>query len=79
VGGVFDDFFDERGGSGGFAGEVGAGCLEGVEEEAGAAEVDFVRGDAVHDFADGVLDGAAVFGVGEVEGAAAAAAGVAGA
>jgi hypothetical protein len=37
-------------------GEVGGGELEGVEEEAGAAEVDVVAGDAVDDAAEGVLD-----------------------
>ena len=55
-------------------GEVGAGDLEAVEEEAGAAGVDVVGGDAAEDLADGGLDGGAVFGVGEVEGGAAAAA-----
>jgi hypothetical protein len=33
-------------------GEVEAGDLEAVEEEAGAAAVDVVRGDALEDFAD---------------------------
>ena len=55
-------------------GEVEAGDLEAVEEEAGAAGVDVVGGDALEDFADGVLDGGTVFGEGEVEGGAAAAA-----
>ena len=49
------------------AGQVGAGDLEAVEEEAGAAGVDLVAGDAAEDFADGELDGGAVFGHGEVE------------
>ena len=49
------------------AGEVGAGDLEAVEEEAGAARVDLVAGDAAEDFSDGELDGGAVFGHGEVE------------
>ena len=72
--GVGGDFFDGLGGifsfvAGGFglAGEVGAGDLEAVEEEAGAAGVDLVAGDAAEDFADGELDGGAVFGHGEVE------------
>ncbi|WP_148103871.1 hypothetical protein [Edaphobacter aggregans] len=51
----------------GVAGQVGAGDLQAVEEEAGAAGVDFVAGDAAEDFADGELDGGAVFGHGEVE------------
>ena len=58
-------------------GEVEAGDLEAVEEEAGAAGVDVVGGDAAEDFADGGLEGGAVVGVGdgEVEGGAAASAG----
>jgi hypothetical protein len=36
--------------------EVAGGELEGVEEEAGAAEVDVVAGDAEHDVSDGLLD-----------------------
>ena len=55
-------------------GEVGAGDLEAVEEESGAAGVDVVGGDAAEDLADGGLDGGAVFGMGEVEGGASAAA-----
>ena len=55
-------------------GEVEAGDLEAVEEEAGAARVDFVGGDALQDFADGGLDGGAVFGEWQVEGGAAASA-----
>jgi hypothetical protein len=39
-----------------------AGDLEAVEEEAGAAGVDVVCGDALEDFADGGLDRGAVFG-----------------
>jgi hypothetical protein len=61
--------------AGGF-GEVEAGDLEAVEEEAGAAGVDVVGGDALEDLADGVLDGGAVFGQGEFEGGAAGSAGV---
>jgi hypothetical protein len=43
-------------------GEVEAGDLEAVEEQAGAAGVDVVGGYALQNFADGVLDGGAVFG-----------------
>jgi hypothetical protein len=42
-------------------GEVEAGDLEAVEEQAGAARVDVVGGDALQDLADGVLDRGAVF------------------
>jgi len=42
--------------------QVEAGDLEAVEEEAGAAWVDIVGGDALQDLADGGLDGGAVFG-----------------
>jgi hypothetical protein len=55
-------------------GEVEAGDLEAVEEEAGSAGVDVVGGDALEDLADGGLDGGAVFGERQVEGGAAAAA-----
>jgi hypothetical protein len=58
----------------GWFGEVEAGDLEAVEEQAGAAGVDVVGGDALQDFSDGGLDGGAVFGEGQVEGGAAAAA-----
>jgi hypothetical protein len=47
--------------------EVGAGDLESVEEEAGAAGVDVAGGEALEDEADGELDGGAVLGDGEVE------------
>ncbi len=69
VGLVEGDFVDGVGGRGGFGGfgEVGGGDLEGVEEEAGAAGVEFVGGDAAHEDADGGLDGGAVLGEGEVE------------
>jgi len=60
---------------GGGFGEVEAGDLEAVEEEAGAAGVDVVRGDALEDFADGGLDGGAVFRERDFEGGAAALAG----
>ena len=46
-------------------GEVEAGDLQAVQEEAGAAGVDAVGGDAEEDFADGVLDGGSVFWAGE--------------
>ena len=59
---------------GGWLGKVEAGDLEAVEEEAGAAWVDVVGGDALEDLADGDLDGGAVFGKRDVEGGAAAAA-----
>ncbi|HWY03355.1 MAG TPA: hypothetical protein VNX60_06785 [Candidatus Acidoferrum sp.] len=67
--GVGGDFFDRGGIAGGFglAGDVEAGDLESVEEQSGALGVDFVAGDATEDFADGGLDGAAVFGDGDVE------------
>jgi hypothetical protein len=53
-------------------GEVEAGDLEAVEEEAGAARVDVVGGDAAEDFSDGMLDGGTVFRQRKVEGGAAA-------
>jgi hypothetical protein len=67
--GVVDDLGDGLGGliAGVGFGEVEAGDLEAVEEQAGAAGVDLVGGDAAEDFADGLLDGRAVFGVGEGE------------
>jgi hypothetical protein len=54
--------------------QVEAGDLEAVEEEAGAAWVDVVGGDALKDLADGGLDREAVFWKRQVEGGAAAAA-----
>jgi hypothetical protein len=42
--------------------QVQAGNLEAVEEEAGAAGIDVVGGDTLQDFADGGLDGGAIFG-----------------
>ena len=48
-------------------GEVVAGELDGVENEAGAALVDGLVGNADGDFAEGLLDGVAVLGTGEVE------------
>ncbi len=64
--GVVDDFLD-RGQDdvvfvlvGALFGEVEGGDLEGVEEESGAAGIEIVGGDALHDFAEGGLDGGAV-------------------
>jgi hypothetical protein len=72
--GVVDDGVD-----GGFgevvgvgSGEVEAGDLEAVEEQAGAAGVEVVGRDAREDFAEGELDGGAVFEGGDVEDGAAA-------
>ena len=56
-------------------GQVEGGDLEAVEEQAGAAGVEVVGGDALEDLADGGLDGGAVLGEGQVEGGAAGAAG----
>lgn len=49
------------------AGEVGAGDLEGVEEQTGASRVDVVVGDAGEDLAEGALDGGAAGGGFEAE------------
>ncbi len=49
-------------------GEVQAGDLQAVEEESCSLGVEVVGGDALEDDVDGGLDGAAVFGQGEVEG-----------
>lgn len=78
-GGVDGDLFHGLGFGGGFGeglhfGEIEAGDLEAVEEEAGAAGVDVVGGDALEDFADGGLDGGSVFGERQVEDGAAASA-----
>ena len=61
---------------GGGRGQVAAGDLEAVEEESGAAGVEFVGGDAAEDMSDGGLEVRAVVGIGEgeVEGPASAAA-----
>jgi hypothetical protein len=66
---VYGDLFYGLGFDMGFCGicgldfwQVEAGDLEAVEEEAGAAGIDVVGGDALEDFADGGLDGGAVFG-----------------
>jgi hypothetical protein len=64
VGGDLFDDFDWLGSgvvAGGGFGEVEAGDLEAVEEEAGAAGVEVVGGDAAENFADGLLDGGTVF------------------
>jgi hypothetical protein len=55
IGDLFDDFYGFRSGvaEGGEFGEVKAGDLEAVEEQAGAAGVDVVGGDAAENFADG--------------------------
>ena len=84
MGGVGADLFDDLSGGGGFAGlggawEVEAGDLEAVEEESGGAQVDGVGRDAAEDLADGLLDGGAVFGLGDVEAAPAVAGGDGGA
>ncbi len=67
---VLDDFFDGlRGVGGGLGfGEVEAGDLQAVKEQAGSAGVNFVGGDALEDFADAVLDRTAVLRIGEGEG-----------
>ena len=43
-------------------GQVLAGDLQTVEEQAGSLGVDFVGGQELEDLADGVLDGAVIFG-----------------
>jgi hypothetical protein len=48
-----------QGGEAFAGGEVGGGDLEGLEQEAGALEVDVVAGEAGGDVADGLLDGVA--------------------
>jgi hypothetical protein len=76
--GVEDDVFDVGGGlgllGGGEFGEGEGGDLEAVEEQAGAARVEGVGGDAGEDFAEGEADGGVVFEDREVEGGAAGAA-----
>jgi len=71
---VESDLFDDFGFFGfdafvdlGF-GEVEAGDLEAVEEQACPAGVDLVGGYALEDLSDGGLDGRAVLGEGQVEG-----------
>ncbi len=65
------DLFDDFGGFGsgvavgrGF-GEVEARDLEAVEEQAGAAGVDVVGGDAAENFADGKLNAGTIVGIGQ--------------
>ena len=71
------DLFDDVDGFGfgvsvsrGF-GEVEAGDLEAVKEEAGAAGVDVIGGYAAEDLSDGMLDSGAVFGKRKVKAGAA--------
>ncbi len=68
---VVDDLVDHGswGGFGLLAGQVHAGDLQAVEEQAGAARVDVVGGDALQDLAEGELESGAVVWPGEVEGA----------
>ena len=56
--------------------EIGAGDLEAVEEETGAAGVEVVGGETLEDEADGELDGGAVLKDRELDGGAAGFAGV---
>ena len=82
VGWVFDGVLDGFFGGCGFAvdgGQVYRRDLEAVEEEAGAAGVELVGGDALQDAGDGELDGGSVFDEVEVEGFAAAEGGFVGA
>jgi hypothetical protein len=76
--GVGDDLFERLLGEGlGVRGkllmgrEIGAGDLEAVEEETGAAGIEIVGGEALEDEADGELDGGAVLGNREQDGGAA--------
>jgi hypothetical protein len=48
--------------------QVEGGDLQAVKEQAGAAGIERVGGDVAEDLADGCLNGAAVFGEGQVEG-----------
>lgn len=68
-GGVVDDFVDRLRGFGlgiGF-GQVDAGGLEAVEEDAGAAGVQGAGGEVLNDEADGELDGGTVLGHGQIQ------------
>jgi hypothetical protein len=69
--GVEDDFVDRGGGDAvgvvHLFGEVEAGDLEAVEEQAGVPRVELFGGEALEDESDGGLDGGAVFGEGELE------------
>lgn len=58
--GVYSELFDGVDEGGGVAGQVEAGDLEAVEEQAGAAGVEVVGGDAFEDLAEGELDAGAV-------------------
>jgi hypothetical protein len=64
---VEDDLVDGFDGGGSGFGQVEAGDLERVEEQAGAFGVEHACGDALGDEGDGGLDGAAVFERGQVE------------
>ena len=66
--GIGDDFLYGFGLGCGRFGEVQAGDLEHVKEQAGALGVEAAVGDALDDDADGGLDGGAVLGQREVEG-----------
>ncbi|HEV2575720.1 MAG TPA: hypothetical protein VGU25_00800 [Acidobacteriaceae bacterium] len=67
--GVVDDFADRLFGFGvGIGlGQVEASDLEAVEEQPRAARVDFVGGDLLENDGEALLDGAAVFGIGDSE------------
>lgn len=58
--GVYGELLDGIDEGGGVAGQVEAGDLEAVEEQAGAARVEVVGGDAFEDLAEGELDAGAV-------------------
>ncbi len=74
---VGDNLFDDRRGGGRDRrpglGEVGAGDLQAIEQETGAAWVEGVVGEPVEDLPDGGLDGGAIFKQRQIEGAPAAA------
>ncbi len=79
VGVEFDRFDRVCGVLGGLAwGEVDGRDLEAVEEEAGAAGIELVGGEAEEDFSDGGLDGRTVVRAWEVEGGSAGLAGLPG-
>jgi hypothetical protein len=63
--GMSDGLFDEFGLDGLRLGEVEAGDLEAVEEEAGAAGIDVVGGDALEDLTDDKLDAGPIVEIGE--------------
>jgi hypothetical protein len=68
--GIGDDLFEERGFGRGLldSGQVAAGNLKAVEEQAGALGVDTACGNALQDFGDGGLDGVTVLGQRDDEG-----------